>query len=415
MDDLNAYGTQPDYGRAMYNPRPQDDFDGMTQDQLDTFTQAYMEKAQDFISESWLEVRIRWGVNNDIHISTTESTVDQEVDLPISFSANTRYLMTTDVIDDSVRVRIFPLNVNDSIDRESILFDSNEVRNDFIFKRRKGRLGWAIDLQDGDSYVESIRSRGLLYGEWLSQNYESHTPVEGARLFVGATPDIKTPLASLPYNGSTITVDTFTTRSSDGSAKVVADTDDGLVSRPVPIEDFENSLITFDLFYPKTALDEDSFPELYLLNELGYMIRIGMPGITGDIWNQIRVRPLLASLEQTGPYQVLIKQDTGSATFWVDNFIFQQRSVRWEGRSTYNDPWGRNHDDWTEFGDFINSETNGIMFPERGSFLQVRGQSLTQHASIDKLYIKPKYSQLGRLTWNANRGYRVGTPQDSYS
>jgi hypothetical protein len=110
----------------------------------------------------------------------------------------------------------------------------------------------------------------------------------------------------------------------------------------------------------------------------------------------------------------VIKQDTGSSTFWIDNFTFQHRSIRWDGRSTFMDPWGRNKYDWTDFGSLVNQTTDGIMFPERGNFVQIRGQALTPNASIDKLYIKPKYAQLGRLVWNVDRRYRRPNPGDTY-
>lgn len=415
MDDIDNYGTQPDYGRAMYNPVPQSDFETMTQTELDLFTQSHMERAFDTIAESWIQIQIRFGItNNDVILSTTEMGTAKTVGTGIPFVANTEYLIMTDAVDDYVRVRIFPINTDGSVDRTTLIFDSNEIHDDFTFKRRKGRVGWKVDLQDGDSYVGSIRSRGMLYGEWLSQNFESLTPVDGARVFVGATPDVDTPLASLPYGAATITFDTFTKRSSDGSAKVVAATNDGLISRPVVFEDFLNSSILFDIFYPKTALDAGSFPELYLQNEKGFLVRLGMPGLIGDTWQSVEVRPLLASLQQTGPWSVLIKQDTGTSTFWVDNFTYRQKSVRWDGRSTFNNPWGRNRDDWTDFGSLINSDKNGVLFPDRGSFLQIRGQSLAQHATIDKLYIKPKYAELGRLVWNVDRRYRTPNPGDTY-
>jgi hypothetical protein len=414
MSDLDNYQAQPDYGLAMYNPRPQEDFDAMAQTQLDTFSQAYMERVNDQISEAWVRATIRFGYENDVSVSTAELRSERDLGTDVPFLPNTTYLAMIELVDDTIRIRIFPINSDGSIDRTTLVFDSFEMKNDFMIKRRKGHIGWVLDLEDGDAYIDSIRSRGMMYGEWLSQSFESLTPVEGARLYVGSTPDIETPLASLPFANSTISFDTFIKRSEDGSAKVVANTNDGLTSHPVNIEDFENSLVAFDIFYPQVALDAGSFLELYLQNEFNFLVRIGMPGLIGDTWNHVEVKPLLASLQQTGPYSIVIKQDTGSSTFWIDNFTFQHRSIRWDGRSTFMDPWGRNKYDWTDFGSLVNQTTDGIMFPERGNFVQIRGQALTPNASIDKLYIKPKYAQLGRLVWNVDRRYRRPNPGDTY-
>lgn len=405
--DLDDYGTQPDYGRAMYDPRPQTDYDNMDQSVLDTYSQAEMERAPDFISESWLQVDISWGSTNSVLISTTETDDDTEILMDATFTPQTNYVAMVDVIDESVRVHIYEILDFGQIDRENPVFDTNEINNTFLIKRRKGRVGWKIDLGDGDTYINSIRSRGLMFGEVITQNFESYTPVEGARLFVGATPDLETVLDTGPFNSGIVEYDVFNTQSQDGSAKITAGPAQGIQSQPVIFEDFENSEIKLDLYYPKSTLDAGFYPGVYLLGTQNLFIQFSIPGIIGDTWNSLTLTPTRAFIEQTGAYRVIVLQETGSATFWVDNFRVNQRQVKWSGRATLLDPWGRERNKWTEFRSLVNSETNGIMFPERDRFLQIRGQTLTQGASIEKVYAKPKYAELGRLVWNVNRKYRA--------
>lgn len=391
---LDTYGVQPDYGRAMYNPHPQEDYDAMSQSTLDTLTQAEMERQPDLISAAWLEVELRFGTTDQVTIRTTETTVDTEVILPASFDPDKHYLASVEVVDDSVWIRVYNLDEFGQVDRASLVFDSTQIHNDFLYKRRKGRVGWAVDLQDGDAYVNSVRSRGLVFNEYISRNFESLTPVEGARLFAGATPDTFAELLVLPYNGATTETDTNQARSKDGSTKVTAPVHTGVQSQLISFDDFENSEITFDL-YPQG----NTAPELYLHNMAGLYIPLGMPKLVSDQWNTVRVQPLRASLEQTGNYGVLLIQESDKGIFWVDNFSLRQRSVRWSGRSTLFDPWKRNRNEWTEFQSLVNNELDGIMFPRRDFFLQIRGQALQQTATIDRVYAKPKYAELGRLVW----------------
>lgn len=404
--DLNDYGAQPDYGRAMYNPHPQSDYDTMPQSTLDTYTQAELERAPDFISESWISATLTWGATGEFKLSTTEALNEDEKVLPVTLDPNENLLAVFELQDDAFRLRIYNLDEYGQIDRENIVFDTNEIRENFLLKRRKGRIGWHIALEDGDSHINSIRSRGLMFGEFITQNFESLTPVEGARLFAGSTPDLQTKAALIPLRDATVEIDTYNTRSTDGSLKITADAQDGVQSERIVFEDFENSEITFDIYYPKEALDQSQSPGLYLLNERGLFIPVGMPGLIGDAWTSIRVIPIRAFPEQTGSYSVVILQELGSTTFWIDNFVVRRRSIRWSGRSALYDPWGRGRNNWTEFRSLVNSETDGIMFPKRDRFLQIRGQALAQGATIDRVYAKPKYAELGRLIWNVDRKYR---------
>lgn len=411
---LNEYGRQPDYGRAMYNPVPQEDYNALRQSQLDTYTQAELERAPDYISEAWVEVTFRFGTTNELYIATTESSDEEEITLPVDgLTPNTSYLLLSDLVDSRLHVRIFALDAFGQFDRDAPLFDSHEISNDFLLKRRKGRIGWEVVLEDGDSYINSIRSRGLMFGEFITQGFESLTPVEGARIFAGATPPRTIHAATVPFNGSTVSIDMFNTRSKDGSAQITADAGTGVQTEFIIFEDFEQVEIEFDLFYPSKSIVQDPYDSTrphyqfgaYLLSNRNLFVPIQLPSPIGDQWQHIKLTPHRAFLEQSGSYKFVLLQESGSATFWVDNLEVKQRTVAWSGRASLFDPWNRGRNAWTEFRSLVNNEIDGVVFPERGRYLQIRGQALTQEAHIDRMYAKPKYAELGRLVWDFGRKY----------
>lgn len=396
---LEARGYQPDYGTAVYNPRAQMDLDVLTQTDLDTDLQAQLERASDRVSESWIEATLHFGTVNKLVVGTTETTTDEErYVFPITLTANTQYLFTCDLEENSLRCFVYALTTSGSIG--SPVFDSTAIINNFLLKRRLGRIGWEVVLADGDAWIDSIRSRGLSFGEVVTNNFESFTPVEGARLYAGATEPMSIPTAPAAFGGGKISVDVYNAKSTDGSFKVQAGPLQGIQTGPNVYEDFAHTQIEFDLYYPGTALRQGQTLLGALLNERGYMVPLVLPSLIGDQWQRMKIRPTQAINEQSGSYRFVILQATGTATWWVDNLDIRQRTVAWAGRSTYNDPWGRGNSQWTDFLGLINSEIDGAMFPDRGFWTQVRGRVLTQNATIEKVYTKPKYAELGRAVWN---------------
>lgn len=398
---LDSRGHQPDYGAAVYNPRPQIDLEELNQESLDTYVQAHLERAEDLVSESWIKIDLLFGtVDDEIIIGTTETLNDEELfrfPIPVDTLADqTQYLFTCDLEANSVECSIFTLDPDGSVDQIPI-FTTGLLTNDFLLKRRKGRIGWELDLGSQDVWVESIRSRGLSFGEIITNNFESFTPVEGARVFSGGSPDVRVPTLVVPFGEeTTLEVDKYNARSSDGSFKVQAVGLSGVQTNRNLFEDFANTSISFDLFYPSA----NSLLLAGMQNERGYIIPLVLPTITRNQWQTITIRPTQAIKEQSGSYRFLLLQATTGQPWWIDNFNIIQRSVSWAGRASLNDAWGRENNRWTEFHGLVNSEVDGALFPERGFWTQMRGRALVQNAAIEKVYIKPKYSELGRLVWN---------------
>lgn len=400
---------QPDFGQAVYSPHPQSDLEGDTQTILEPLTQAELDRIADTISASWIQIELQFGSTNSLTIGTTETPAAYSFSVSGLTSAS-KYILVTELVDNALQVFIYAVDSGDLIDIDSPIFDSTLIDNDFLFKRRRGRIGWDFDLLDGDSSIQSIRTRGLMFGELITSNLESITPVEGARVFAGNTPDIRLPARGASYGGSVITIDTNNSRSTDGSDKVVANASQGLQTEFANFSDFANTKIVFDLYYPSSALAQDDFLEAALMNTKGSLIPITLPRIKGDQWQTITLRPFALERQQTGLYRFVLSQVTGTQTWWVDNLYIAQKSVAWSGRATSHDAWGRGDNIWTNFYDLVNTDS-GVMFSQRGKWLQARGQALTQDATIDKVYIKPKYSELGRMVWNDDAFLEI--PSDS--
>ncbi|MDB5280899.1 MAG: hypothetical protein JWR61_5854, partial [Ferruginibacter sp.] len=229
---LAARGHQPDYGQAAYNPVPQSALEGLLQSDLsyepptDTTparSQAEIERTPDFVSESWIEVKLNFGTTNSLVIGTTETLTDSDrytytIDTgTVPFYPNNHYVLNVDLEDNKLQARIHPMTLQQAGPASPMnptpIFDTHVVLDDFKFKRRRGRVGWGFSFGDGDAYVDSIRTRKLMFGEIQTNNFESLTPVVGARLFAGGTADKTLPTGVFNYQNSVITVDKYNAQS----------------------------------------------------------------------------------------------------------------------------------------------------------------------------------------------------------
>lgn len=177
----------------------------------------------------------------------------------------------------------------------------------------------------------------------------------------------------------------------------------GVQSNIFTVSDFENTEITFDIFYPSTAILAGGSLQAFLLDPAGiYSINLPLPQIFPDQWQHVRMRMPFGQTVLTGAYRFVLVQDTATpSTWWVDNISIPSRSIAWDGRAIVDDPWNSNDARWTPFRNVINREGGGVLFPHRGTTLQVRGRALLQDATINRVQFKPKYSGLGRFKPNA--------------
>jgi hypothetical protein len=243
-----------------------------------------------------------------------------------------------------------------------------------------------------------------MYGEFVTNAFESLTPVVGAQVFSGGSSQVITDIGLAPVNEPVLEPDSHNSRSTDGSLKVVAEAGDGVQTTPFMVEDFAHTEVQFDLYFPKTTLNQGISLDAGLISQYG-AVQLILPELVGDQWQRCRVPLTKGSLQQTGNYRFfLVNQD--QTTWWIDNVQIVQYTIAWSGRAVADDAWNAFQDDWTDFKHMTDNSASGALFSERGKYLQIRGQTLTDTAGFDKVYIKPKYAELGRFTWDTGRQYR---------
>lgn len=398
QSQLNGY-DQPDTGTAKYNSRTMDDLSVFDQSALEDETQFSLERTPDYTSASWIQVFLQWGSGG----AGTVTFVNSEgggysIPLTTTLSNNTRYVFRVRCEETTMRATIYSLDGSGAVVAK--IFDSTTISDSFNFKRRAGRFGWAIDLQDGSAWVDSIRERYASFGEYRSLPLYSNTPVDGAELFVGSSPNVEKFTELLPgrFNTVNTTINQDSERSVSGSSwKIVSTASDplqGVQTNNFLITDWVNSRAEFDIYHPSGAA-----PLQVFLFDKDYLriVEVVVPNIINDQWQHIKIDFPYDTL-LTGEYTLAILQLTSSAIpWWIDNMSVFSRSVAWEGRSVVDDPWKSNNAQWTPFNEVHNQEHGGVLFPRRGSELQIRGRALRQYAEIDRIQFKPKYAQLGRV------------------
>lgn len=410
MATLGA-GIQPDLGAAAYNPRPQTEIESYDQDELLGEQQTTLERTPDYLSASWIQFKLTWtATGGSIAITDTEGNgYTRSFTTPLT--NNQVYVFYTFLEENRVRAAIYPIDGNGNV--QSLFFDTFAIIDDSAYKRRKGRFGWTASLLDGNAWIDSITARRLVYGEYRSLPFESVTPVIGAELFVSGSPNVEHYefLTPGPYNAATnATLDKDTAKSTSGESWRVTDygnaPSQGVQTNTFALTDFEDSEIQFDLYYPtEPTLNGVSLSAVLFNESLHLSVPLLLPQINPDHWQRIRILFPFGDTVLTGTYRFAIFQN-GSfpSTWWIDNISIFSRTLAWEGRATIDDPWTTPDDErWTPFRNILNRDNGGVIFPERGTQLQVRSKALRQGAIISRVQFRPSYAQLGRFV--------TGTPR----
>ena len=304
----------------------------------------------------------------------------------IDLSPNTRYLVTWYVEGESIRVRIDELQLG-YIQVE--VYDTGVIYDTRI-QRDQGEFGWFAQIEDGDSLVENIRQRSASFGNLITKEYLSSTPVVGVQLFESSTPpaELLTGVGSGPFGG-------IVTSQKDDSFKI--DTKGmmkGASTNSFVITNWSNTTIEFDIQRP------EGHTLAYLYGDSGNIISIPIPdGIPGQ-WQKVRKR-MTDRPDQTGRYQLVILKvaSINSETWYLKNLSVRSRSVGWSARGK-DDPWNMAGDQWIDFHDSTNASNSGILLKEPGRGLQVQAEMLVSDGSIYEFKSLPKYAEPGRFIWD---------------
>lgn len=437
MGELDALGAQPDYGEALYTNRTQSELNLENQAALDGDTQFDLERLPDYVSESWIEVKLEWPI---VAISpttarlTVRNTNGSQIvysDFTLS-SANSEsggfdYTMLVDLEGSEMRVQIYKTdsvgNTNGLITLSPAVFgsfekvyDTGTIVSDDILARRKGRFGWWADFVEGDACIKSVASRGATFAEAKTQEFKSHTPVEGASLFVGssAPKGLFANMTGGPWGGSVIAVPTKT---SSGRAYQI-DTSQGeplqgFQTNSFVIEDFKNTYIKFDLFFPgsQALVPGQKLSAFLYEEELQQVIPLRID-FNSDKWVPVRLK-IKDQLIPAGNYRLVVVQDLAviDTTWFVDKVDISAESITWEGRASDGDPWVS--PEWSPIS--TNKLESGTLFHELGKGLQVSAKARVQDAFIENFKLVPKYAELGRLQFADQIEIATGPPVTSYS
>lgn len=395
--DLNG-NDQPDTGLAMYDSRVQRDLEVFTQDQLDEEVQFDLERTPDSISESWIRFTCYWTPSGaNVSILNSEGS-GFNIPLLSALSANTTYAFRARLEDNTARATIHVIDgITGNVSAK--VFDSYDITDDFIYKRRKGRFGWLSNLADGDAYIESIRDSYTSFAEYRSLPLNSTTPVVGAELFVSGSP--KTEHFSTLGNGpfavtDALKVDRDKDRTTSGESWRITNRGvapiQGIQTNTLPLHNFDSSRVRFDIFYQ----DSSSLIAVLIDDDSNYQISLPLPVIEAGTWQTVDLE--LPTTVLPGNYKLaLIQPEITNSVWWIDRLSISTRTVEWYGRAVTDDPWMSNEAYWTPFKDNLNGDHRGILFPARGTELQVMGKALKQTSQINRILFRPKYATLGRL------------------
>ena len=460
---------QPDVGTEEFAPRFVGEFDKhrMSEfDHLETMEDLERLSVENPVEESWVFFQIKWGEGK------TKVQMANSVDPGYLFSKledledNKEYLLTASLEDDRARVRIYLLEPDHSVVQKPV-FDSTEIEDDAVFRRRQGRIGWKALLNDPDAFINSIRPRHVVFAEYLSVPLKSFTPVDGAQLFASfsgneelwnkgftITPEGATGIMLTRDQNRTLSGESFRV-DSNGTERNIG------ITTPLEFQDFEQAEIKFFIWFaglprtvekvttvhaptlpyshrfpsgkkwnPKkpllggmypsggfTQVDEEQIPNIIaqLVSDEGTVIDLAMPELETNQWQEIIIRIPQNEIIQTGKYNFQLIQPTLiTSSWWIDNVSIYERVVQWSARSVVSDPWDSNYAPWTDFRDIVNVNRKGILLAPRGNELQLRARALRQNATIKKPEIRPRYASLGRLVWPEEELHGLTPPKAHY-
>ena len=415
--DYLAGWRQPEIDAALYRERSQTELETFDQSELRAFTQRELEITGDDTSTSFIKFQLTWNAG-----STNLKIVDQDnrgfTTTPLTLASGKNYLFIASLDGTEAQARLYGLSTLDGLPQSTLdtmtqaqltayggstetlapdlVYDTGVLNDTDVYKRRKGRVGWNISFEDGDAFVDSLRTRKLNFAEFQTKVLNSITPVDGAELFAGQSPPLEL-FSGFSPKGTLVGRDKD--RSTSGESFKIEDNgsidDSGLISNLMPITNFDETEIEFKLYYPSGP---DATIEAYLVSAHGLNVPLITPRLAKDQWQHIVVSTDFGGRIQTGTYALkLVQSKAARAIWWVDSISVRERTIRWEGRATLADAWSA-PPPWTPFRNLVNVQNGGVLFSTRGTQLQIRAKALRQSGSISgPIKVVPKYSQLGRI------------------
>lgn len=411
QSQLEIHSGQPDFGTALYDARVQKEVDLYGQTELDEKSQFDIERKADESEHTWIEVKLKWGEetsSNELTIFNADEVGYAFTDFVLDASSVNNLdagvlWLVAELQDSTIHVRIYSLNQVGEISSEVPLFDSGLIYDDNLIKRRKGRFGWWTNLRDGDAHIDNIRTRGTNYGEIVSKEFHSITPIKGASLYAGSTADHELVSGVEPTDRENMTISLDPSASATGDAIKIEVTPlkplQGIVTNEFLIDDPNNLHISLDLKFPSSEIPGGGL-SAFLLGPYESIYPVNLSSFTKNTWTHVKVS-LKDQLFQTGIYKFVLLQPLPvvATTWWIEHLYVKTYSVKWSARAHKSDAWNIEGDRWQNAGFTLNSLNGGVVFDELGNGLQVRAQAFRQDAVISDFKAIPQYAPLGRLVY----------------
>jgi hypothetical protein len=381
-------------------------------------------------------VQVRGQFNEDetiISIYNGATNVRKYTTVPLL--DNTEYFLQVDVIDDKLRVLLWESKYKQAY---TVFFNSQEDSNPvYVLEQRPGFVAIEFKPHYYSFTIDYMFSREAIYGEFVSNIFNTITPVVGASLYANSSPP-----RSLIINQGDISEGNavnrfhrsyFESGRDNGGFNIVAGTNDVSVSidpdlslnnkpsyrvrkhlknaiisgiqwdETIRITDPLNASITgnirFDIPFSRNGFFRVVLFDKYYDNVL-FMSNIEVsrapnrwheffiPITTDRFYNlEFKVQLQHFGLDETKN----ASSNTDFGNFWINDFKVQTETVVWEAT---NEPTKQ---DFVPFYDTINKEFEGINFLNGKREIQVRGRAFHPTAWINRYELTPRYAEAGLL------------------
>jgi len=410
MAQLDALGAQPDFGLARWAARTQDDLNGLLQDELDGQPQWALGTKPDLFTASWIQVRLRWQSDTTATVEARDTDGNvypfPQFNVPaIADGDDERLIFLVELHESSLRVRVIE-TTTESL-QGSVLFDSTLVTDTSVFRRLSGRVGWYANLNDHDAYIQDILAFNLNFAEYRSQPFRSISPVSGAQVFFGGSPDRELFTEYIAHGGRlaptteqvAATGDTYKVSPVGGNSALRTNIFDLVSPR--------NTRASVDVYIPAESEAAELSVDLYRYNhgalgEQSFSLNVGR--VPTETWHtlQFDLTDLDHALLPGNCYFVVRLGEVDDAvgySFYVANFSIAHAPLEWSARAVAVDPWGDDTADWFPLREHVNSQTAGVLFDRPGHELQARCIANRQDAQLTSVKLIPHKAQPGRLVW----------------
>lgn len=228
----------------------------------------------------WIQAQLSWGWDGTsviAYIATAKGSSDgsaitltqKHLDTGTALANNTDYLFTADIEGTVLSVKVQTV---DSEGGTSDVYTPTPVDN-VAYERVRGRVGYYAQIgKDKDVEIDYLRSSNVSFATLVSAIFRTHTPVDGAQLFVSGSDAVQLwtdwSLINVGTGDPTddqLVVDTAKKLSPVSSTKFIGgglSDYSGIESNIVDFDDWTQMYLDFDVWFPGSLSAHNNVQEL---------------------------------------------------------------------------------------------------------------------------------------------------------